>query len=264
MVKVKDHREVRTFRGKVSFFGMGTLKTFAFLWDGNLVDTGPGTLERKFLPAFLDSPVRRVLLTHFHEDHSGNAARLQMEMKVPVFADPGALDLLRRDAGLPFYRRYIWGKRRKLEPVPYGEAVDSENGRLEVIKTPGHSQDHVCLLNRREGFIFTGDLFVTPGIRAAMRGESVPEIIRSLKRLLQEDFETLYCAHAGVVEKGREMVEKKLAYLEELSERVLGMHRQGLSSREINRKIFGKAQMLDYISLGEWSSRHIISSIIKG
>lgn len=264
MVKIKDYGKVRVFGGKVSYFGVGSLKTFAFLWDGNLVDTGPGSLERKFLPAFLDSPVRAVLLTHFHEDHSGNAARLQREMRVPVFADPAALDILRRDARLPLYRRFIWGKRTGLEPVPYGEAVESENGRLEVIKTPGHSHDHVCLLNRREGFIFTGDLFVTPRTRIVMRPESVPEIISSLKRLLREDFETVYCAHAGVVEKGREMVAKKLAYLEEIRQRVLYMHHQGLSIGDIDRKIFGKTPMLDYISRSEWSSRHIVSSIIKG
>jgi glyoxylase-like metal-dependent hydrolase (beta-lactamase superfamily II) len=263
MIKVTEYCGVRVFQGKVSVFGTGSLKTYAFWWDGNLVDTGPGSLARQFLPAFAGSRIDRVLLTHFHEDHAGNAASLQRKLKVPVYASEDSLGLLQKDAALPLYRRLIWGKRPGFEPSPYTDTVESAHGRLGVLKTPGHSHDHICLINRQEGFLFTGDLFVTPRTRIVMRYESIPEIIKSLKKLLQEEFATLFCAHAGVVEKGRELVGKKLDYLEDISGKVAHLHRQGLSMGEIDRRIFGRTQMLDYISLNEWSSRHIVRSIIQ-
>ncbi|MHB8156218.1 MAG: MBL fold metallo-hydrolase [Desulfocucumaceae bacterium] len=263
MINVSEYKEVKVFQGKVSIFGLGQLKTFAFCWDGNLVDTGPASLEKGFIAAFYSCRIERVLLTHFHEDHSGNAARLQRDKKIPVYVSPASVGELQKNAKIPLYRRLIWGKRPRLDPLSLEWPVESENGQLDVIATPGHSNDHLCLINRERGFVFTGDLFVTPHTRIIMRYESIPEIIRSLHRLLQEDFDTLYCAHAGIVERGREMVIKKLDYLEQLRGEVLDLHHKGFSIKEIDRKIFGKTQSLTYLSSGEWSSGHIISSIIS-
>lgn len=263
MIKVKGHRGVAVFQGSVSMLGLGSLKVFLFLWDGSLIDTGPSRLLRELAPIMRSSSIDRVLLTHFHEDHSGNAAWLQREKKVPVFVSPLSVDICRQKADLPLYRWYFWGKRPGFDPQPLGGDVTSKNSRLTVIKTPGHSHDHVCFLDRERGFLFTGDLFVTPKTRIVMRYESIPAIIRTIERLLEEDFDTLFCAHAGVVEKGHEMMSLKLSYLKEVREKVLDLHQKGMDITEIDRKIFKKPQPLTYISSSEWSSRHIVSSIIR-
>lgn len=263
MIRVEEHRGVTVFQGKVSMVGMGSLKTLLFLYQGSLIDTGPSRLQKELVPLLRPLEINRVLLTHFHEDHSGNAARIQREKNLPVFVSPLSAGMCREDARLPLYRRYFWGARRKFDPQPLGEAVEYEGGRLEVIATPGHSHDHVCFLDRKKGFLFTGDLFVTPRTRIVMRYESIPTIAGSIRRLLVEDFETLYCSHAGVVEKGHRMMEAKLHYLEELQEEVISLHRRGLSVKEIDRKIFIRPLPLTYISSSEWSSRHIVSSIIR-
>ncbi|MCL6611282.1 MAG: MBL fold metallo-hydrolase [Peptococcaceae bacterium] len=263
MIKVEEHGGVTVFGGRVSMLGLGSLKIFVFLYRGSLIDAGPGRLHRELAPLLKPRQIERVLLTHFHEDHSGNAAWLQREKGVPVLVSPQALDLCGKDARLPLYRRFFWGKRPGFDPRPLGDAVECDGGRLKVIATPGHSHDHVCFLDSERGCLFTGDLFVTPRTRIIMRHESVPEIIGSIRRLLKEDFNTLYCAHAGVVENGHGMMAAKLRHLEELRERVLELHRRGMSAKEIDRKIFGKPQALERISSGEWSSRHIVTSIIR-
>lgn len=263
MIKVEEHRGVKVFQGKISMVGLSSLKVFLFLWDGSLIDTGPSRLFKELVPHFRSGRIDRVLLTHFHEDHSGNAEWLQGEKKIPVFVSPLSVDICRKDAGLPLYRRYFWGRRRGFDPQPLADTVASENSRLEVIDTPGHSHDHVCFLDREKGFLFTGDLFVTPKTRIVMRYEAIPEIIKSIEGLLDKDFGTLYCAHAGVVENGREMMTRKLGYLKELQEEVLDLHRRGMSISEIDKKIFKKPQPLTYISSSEWSSVHIVTSIIR-
>lgn len=262
-MKVWENRGIKVFQGKVSIGGIASMKTFAFLWGNSMIDTGPSRLEKEFFPALAGCRVDRVLLTHFHEDHSGNAARLQRERGVPVHVGSGSLDICRKDAGIPLYRRYVWGGRKGFDPSPLEGSVETEEGILEVIATPGHSHDHVCFLDRKKGVVFTGDLFVTPRTRSVMRYESVPLIIRSIRFLLKEDFNTLFCGHAGVVERGREMMRAKLDYLERLSEEVLKLHSSGMSVRQIERSFF-KPQFLTFFSGTEWSSRHIITSIING
>ncbi len=263
MIKVQEHQGVTVFQGRVSMVGLGSLKVFLFLYKGNLIDAGPGRLEKKLAPLLRSRRIDRVLLTHFHEDHSGNAAWLQKEKGIPVLVSPLSVDICREDAKIPLYRRYFWGGRPKFNPLPLGDAVEYEGGRLEVIATPGHSHDHVCFLDRQRGCLFTGDLFVTPKTRIIMRYESIPEIIGTIRRLLEEDFGAIYCAHAGVVERGYGMMAGKLRYLEELREKVLDLHRRGMPAGEIDRRVFGRPQALTYISSSEWSSRHIITSIIR-
>jgi len=261
-VKIWDHQGVKIIQGKVSVAGLASLKTFLFLWDGNLIDTGPSRLGRKLLPVLKSSLIERVLITHFHEDHSGNAAALQRERNIKVYISPLSSEICRLDASIPLYRRYVWGGRRKFDPTPLGDFVKSEKGPLDVIGTLGHSHDHVCFLDRERGFVFTGDLFVTPKTKTVMRNESIPQIMRSISSLLKEDFGTLYCAHAGVVEKGRQMMQNKLDYLENLQGEAQRLHRKGMSVREIEKKFF-KPQFLTYFSGSEWSPRHIISSMIR-
>lgn len=262
-MKVWEYCGVRVFQGKASICGITAIKTFSFLWAGSMVDTGPSRLEKRFFSMLSNCRVDRVLLTHSHEDHSGNAARLQEERGIPVYVGTSSIEICKKDAGIPLYRRLVWGGRKKFDPAPLGEAIETGEGFLEVIATPGHSQDHVCFLDSKNGFVFTGDLFVTPRTRTIMRSESVPGIIRSIRKLLKEDFKTVFCAHAGVVENGRGMMEAKLEHLERLSEEVLRMHRSGMGVRQIERKFF-KPQFLTFFSGSEWSPRHIITSIISG
>jgi len=69
-----------------------------------VIDTGPPNqwpVVRRFLR---ERNVEQVLVTHHHEDHSGNGARLQRELKATVFFPPSGVALARDGfppAGLP-------------------------------------------------------------------------------------------------------------------------------------------------------------------
>jgi glyoxylase-like metal-dependent hydrolase (beta-lactamase superfamily II) len=52
-----------------------------------------------------------------------------------------------------------------------------------VLYTPGHSLDHLCLYEPRQGWLFSGDLFVGGRDRALRSGCDIWQIIASLKAI---------------------------------------------------------------------------------
>lgn len=257
---VSNHRGITCATATVALLG-SRLNVCVYVVDGLLVDTGPSRFARDFTAFFKNQPVRQAVLTHYHEDHSGNAPWLEKQ-GVPVYIYHPSIGICREKARLPMYRLFFWGKRDGFISRPLPDVLETDNEKWRVIETPGHTFDHVALLNPQTGAVFTGDLVVTPRTRLILRTESIPQIINSLRELLRHDFGTLYCGHAGVVEKGRDFVQAKLDYLEHLRGEVLELHSKGWSVRAINKKLFPKTAPLYMISGGEWASTHIVRSIL--
>ncbi len=260
-LKISEHNGVICAGATVKFFRLH-LDVYVYVSDGLLVDAGPSRLARKYADFFWSQPIRQAVITHFHEDHSGNGPLLA-GLGIPVYVHRSAVPFYREKARLKLYRRIFWGMRGGFYAFPLDSAFHTERKRWRVLELPGHSFDHIALYDPQDGSVFTGDLFVTARTRLVMSSENVPQIIDSLRTLLQCDFQTLYCGHAGVVENGREMIRKKLAYLENLRGEVLALYQKGWSIQAINKKIFPKKAALTYISGGEWSSEHIVRSIVN-
>lgn len=260
-MKVALHSGVTCASGSVGMFGF-RLDVYAYLADGLLIDTGPGRLARQFKDFFQDKEIARVVLTHHHEDHSGNAAWLADRGR-PVYIHGKALSVCRSPVRLPLYRRIFWGGRRSFSPLPLPAALEGKNFPWQVIETPGHTPDHVALYCPDLGAVFSGDLFVSPKTKVLLKGESIPAIMRSLRSLYEKDFAVLFCAHAGPLENGRSLIKMKIDFLENLAGEVLNLHQKGLTVREIDRRIFPERQPIALLSGREWSSEHIISSIIR-
>ncbi len=259
-IRVGKHNGVVSGTVTVKLFG-SRLDVFVYITNGLLVDTGPSNFSREFRSFFENYAIEQAVLTHHHEDHSGNAVWLQKK-GVPVYVHKLALSVCEKPANLPLYRRLFWGKREGFTPTPLPEFLRTGKKVLQVIETPGHSFDHVAYFDAEEGAVFTGDLFVTPKTKLCLRWENACEIMDSLEKVLRLGFETVYCGHAGVIENGRELLRMKLDYLENLRGEVLHLHNQGWDIKSINKKYFPKTAPLKYLSFNEWSSEYLISSLI--
>ncbi|WP_347488724.1 MBL fold metallo-hydrolase [Desulfoscipio sp. XC116] len=260
-LRIDKHQGVTYAGGTVKLLG-SRLNIYVYLVDGLLVDTGPSRFAVDYINFFRSQLIEQVVLTHFHEDHSGNAPWL-VKQGIPVYIHPASESVCLEKAHLPLYRRFFWGKREPFKAHPLGAVLQTSHKNWHVLEAPGHSFDHIALYDAGAGALYTGDLFVTPKTKIIMRPENIHQIIRSLRLLLQYDFSTVYCGHAGVVENGRDLLAQKLDHLEALKEDVLEMHRRGMSIGAINKKIYPKTVPLTYISGKEWASEHIIRSIIK-
>lgn len=249
-------------KGTVSLFGV-TLSVYSFSVDGVLIDTGSKSLEKQFMPFFKQQDVDQIVITHHHEDHTGCAQVLQNEMKLPIYMNNIKIEECRHKANYPLYRKIFWGKRPPFDATPLGSTFQSRNATWDVIETPGHAVDHVALLNRETGQMFTGDLYVQRKTKVVLRDESIPTIINSIRKVLEYDFDTVFCCHAGFIRDGRKALERKLQYLLDLQGNVLKMHEEGLPPEQIKERLFPKSFPIVFFSRGEWDSIHIINSIIR-
>lgn len=94
-------------------------------------------------------------------------------------------------------KRYSTRPWRISQWIHDGEKIDLGGRTLEVISTPGHTPDAICLLDRGDGFLFTGDTFY-PGTIWLYRPETdLDAYARSVERLaaLAPHLHTLFCAH---------------------------------------------------------------------
>lgn len=240
-----------------------TLSVHIYLIDGLLIDTGPVRMARHLRPLFLKWPIEQVLITHHHEDHTGLARWLQTTKNVPVWMHEKGIDLCKTSARLPFYRNVFWGKFEPFTAYPVGNTIETERYTFEVIATPGHADDHIVLYNREHGWLFSGDLYVTPTPKSSFKFESIPEMIESLKKVLQYDFDTVFCAHKGIVHDGKKALQNKLDYLMQHEEKVLTLYERGMTPREIQRTLFPRRHPMHYLSFFENSPRHFVDSIIS-
>jgi glyoxylase-like metal-dependent hydrolase (beta-lactamase superfamily II) len=180
-----------------------------------LIDTGNGIGNlRAQVRALTGLPVQLVL-THCHIDHVGSAYLFD---QVAAFDDTDGL--ARRAAMLGYHhekaRTYI-GESMVWKPYPKGfdpsiycippyrvtrwledgEVIDLGGRLVEVLHTPGHSPDSICLLDRGTGMLWVGDLFYTGQIYTWLAGGDLVQLAASYRRLVElfPSYELLMPAH---------------------------------------------------------------------
>ena len=64
-----------------------------------------------------------------------------------------------------------------------GEILDLGGRKLEILHAPGHTPDSICLLDRANGLLFTGDTYYSGEIYLWAPETSVPDYTASIARL---------------------------------------------------------------------------------
>jgi glyoxylase-like metal-dependent hydrolase (beta-lactamase superfamily II) len=111
---------------------------------------------------------------------------------------------------------------------------------------------------KKQGWLFTGDLYLGPQQVVAIMEEDMGLTITTLEKLVKLDFQTLFCAHSGVRENGQQLLQAKLEYLRELRAKVNNLKKQGLNDKQIDRRLFPQKSPITYVSRGEWSSLNLV------
>jgi glyoxylase-like metal-dependent hydrolase (beta-lactamase superfamily II) len=137
------------------------------------------------------SPVEQVILTHNHYDHSAGLPLVKVKFDPIVYA---------------------WEKEEGVDNALYdGQYLRAGDLVWQVLHTPGHSADSICLYCRTDKVLFSGDTLsriMSPG------GRYSKAFLRSLERLATLDIRVIYGGHDERIENGAN------AYIRELIKNV--------------------------------------------
>jgi glyoxylase-like metal-dependent hydrolase (beta-lactamase superfamily II) len=268
MLKISQYGEVVRIDSARTLGGRGYYWSTSYLVDGMLIDTGCAHSAGELIVALDSKHVVSIVNTHSHEDHIGANGVLQEKRKgLEIFAHPFALRVLenpKEAQPLQLYRRVMWGWPRpsKGNPVWNGEWIETGRYAFQVIYTPGHSPDHICLYEQKQGWLFSGDLFVGGKDRALRAGYDIWQIIASLKRVAELPLNVMYPGCARVRDNPGEALKNKIVYLEEMGSKVLQLNRQGLGEKEIVQSLFGGPMLIEFVTTGHFSRRHLVRSYL--
>ncbi|MCB1072925.1 MAG: hydroxyacylglutathione hydrolase [Chlamydiales bacterium] len=152
--------------------------TYVLAWDHEafVVDPGDGKpvlalIEEKGLT------LRNILITHYHQDHTGGNEFLQKKTECLVIGPD--------DERVPGLQQTIADK----EELIFGPFL------IEVLSTPGHTKPHVVYFFRDLHLLFSGDLLFSGGCGRLFEG-TPQEMWHSLEKILALPDDTqIYCGH---------------------------------------------------------------------
>ncbi len=238
-----------------------TTNCILYRLGATVIDTGPPNQWRRVRRFLEEREVGKVIVTHHHEDHSGNLAAIHRHLGSPVFSPPGSVEAIAGGFALKPYQRLIWGRPDRVRPQPIDGEISLGGGRrLTPIHAPGHSHDMTCYLDPERGHLFTGDLYIASKTRYLRDDEDLKQQLDSLCKILELDFATVFCAHRGVVRSGKAALAKKLDFLESLCQRVAALKAEGRSVRGITRKLLGREDLMTVLTGLHFSKRNLIAA----
>jgi glyoxylase-like metal-dependent hydrolase (beta-lactamase superfamily II) len=162
-----------------------------------LFDTGMGISDVKKITAELTKLPIVVLNSHTHDDHVGGNWEFEtvygMDTEFTRTNAKGSRD----DAQAEITPDQICGKLPKgFDPKAYatkpwhisrflhdGDKIDLGGRTIEVLSTPGHTPDAICILDRANGLLFTGDTYYPAPIWLFRPETDLDAYVASVKRI---------------------------------------------------------------------------------
>lgn len=234
----------------------------SYLVDGLLIDTGPAYTAEELADFLSDKGPGQAVNTHYHEDHISANKFLQDAYGTRIYAHPAAVEKIRQPAHLYPYQEQVWGYPVPSKVEPLGDYIETERHRFEVIPTPGHDVDHVCLLEKTIGWLFTGDLYVTTRPVVCRPNDDMKQSLKDLKVLRDLNPVTIFPAPTHVVKEPVQKLDTLIAYLEELGGRIEELYNKGMDVEQIRQDLFGPEGPIAELTQQQFSSVNLVKSFL--
>ena len=156
---------------------------YLILGDWSAIDDVNTLIDVGNDPAILDQithaptgvgkqPIEQVIFTHSHFDHTALLPQIRQRYQPVVYA----------------YSAFIGAD----EILRDGQILHCGDRYFEVIYTPGHSDDSICLYCQTDGVLFVGD---TPVVIRSTDGTHEDRFVAALERLCRLDVRAIYFGH---------------------------------------------------------------------
>jgi glyoxylase-like metal-dependent hydrolase (beta-lactamase superfamily II) len=177
--------------------GPGTNTYLVGIDEVAVIDPGPD--DKRHIDAIVGASMRErvrwVVLTHTHEDHAPGTERLVKATGAEVLA------FTKRDAPVD-------------RTIADGASIEGTEFGLEVIHTPGHAPNHICLYLEEERVLFTGDhvLEGTTTVVNPARGGDMAQYLASLERIRRLRMARIAPGHGDVIDEPRARIQQYLEH----------------------------------------------------
>ena len=158
--------------------------TYAFFLTGGgsaiMIDPGEPAPVQTALRR-LQLPLKHILVTHAHSDHTGGCRTLAKDWNCPVSGPPGVPGIT--------------------QPITLSQWIQTPVASVQALHTPGHTKHHLCyFISGPDPFLFSGDTLFGAGC-GRVSDQAYPDMWMSLQQLRKLPPETrVYFGHEYTLE----------------------------------------------------------------
>lgn len=231
--------------------GPGT-NTYLF-GDKEIAVLDPGPLIEEHIDRIqqlANAPIRWVLVTHTHEDHSPAASALASVTGASLLGQP-APEGKHQDA--------TFVPDRVLED---GEELVTREFTLRVVHTPGHASNHVCYLHTGMDLLFTGD-HVIDGSTVVINPPdgNMKHYLQSLRRVKDMYCDALAPGHGEIIDDPVQLIDWIIEHRLERETKVMAAltSNPNLTTHELVPHVYKDVDKKLY----GWAERSLLAHLLK-
>ena len=212
--------------GPYTFYGTGSY----ILGEGEVavIDPGPEMPEhhQALCDAISRERVTHLVVTHCHLDHAGLARRFAHScgQKILGFVHGD-------DWSKPLGAESAASNYRPDQGLRDGDLLEGADYRLRVLHTPGHTSDHLCLVDETNGNLYCGDHIMAWSSTVILPPDgNMGQYIKNLERLKRFDDYTFWPTHGPCITRPSQWISQLLNHRQEREEQLVGTLKKGPAS----------------------------------
>ena len=152
--------------------------------------------------------IKKVILTHGHRDHCMGVFEL---LRFPPIYESKEIQIINHEGGPLEFKKILEEQGFTLNQIKGGETLELSGFEWEVIHTPGHTIDGICLYHQPTKTAITGDTVLPHAIADVDKngGGRLDHYLYGLKQLLKREIDNILPGHGvPVAGDGRIAVEQ--------------------------------------------------------
>jgi len=196
---------VKKINSRITMIRLSDLDSNIYLLDGDtIIDSGTGfnfvRLYEIFKQMKIDfDNIKNIVNTHMHWDHIGGNGFFK-NAKIHIHENDS--DVLEKGDAEMCNSMYFNGNMHPMKVERKLKEGDEMFG-FNVMHTPGHTPGSICLFDKKDKIMITGDTIFSDGVgRTDLPGGSEKDLEKSIEKISALDVETILPGHGEPVLKG--------------------------------------------------------------